>query len=191
MHSFTTLNFPTDKPWLIIGKGPTFENIPQNYNRAYYTLGLNHVFQKIKVDVGLFIDLDVITHGRECFATNLLCPMYPHINFLPAKFRIDYLAKTNPAVATVADRLYYFSHSKKPCGLPIVNVRVSSSEAAFHILALAGVKDIRSVGIDGGRMYAESFEGLTPLTNGQNNFNGQFKHIESIIEKYQLRYKVL
>lgn len=191
MLNFTTLKFPTDKPWLIIGKGPTFENLPQNYNRTYYTLGLNHVFQKIKVDIGLFIDLDVITHGHECFAEKLLCPMYPHINFVPAKFRIDYLAKTNPAVATVADRLYYFSHSKKPCGSPTVTVKVSSSEAAFGVLALAGVKNIRSIGIDGGRMYAESFEDLTPLTNGQPNFNNQFKHIEAIVEKYNIRYSVL
>ena len=191
MHNFTKLKFPTDKPWLIIGKGPSFEKLPQNYNKTYYTLGLNHVFQRVSVDLGLFIDLDVLIGMTDCLATSLLCPIFPHVNFVPTKHRIDFIAKANPMVEYISDKLYYFSHSKKPCEFPTIPVRFSSSEAAFAILGYMGVKEIHSIGLDGGKEYAETFQDLKPLTNGQADFNKQFKAIEVTLDRYNIRYKAL
>jgi hypothetical protein len=65
-----------------------------------------------------------------------------------------------------------------------VEVRFFSSEAALRLLALAGAKRIRSLGIDGGASYSKEFTDLTKttlLSNTRSTFDRQFEEIARII----------
>jgi len=60
-----------------------------------------------------------------------------------------------------------------------VPVLFFSGEAAFGVLAAMGVKEVWSLGIDGGKAYGEAFAHLRPLTNGQPSFD---QHISAIYD---------
>jgi hypothetical protein len=62
------------------------------------------------------------------------------------------------------------------------------------LLGMAGVRTIRSLGIDGGSAYSAEFSDLaesTRLANGQPSFDPQFTEFPSIISRFQLDYAPL
>ena len=73
--------FP-DKPWLLLGKGPTFARVGDVDLEAYNVISLNHVVNEVRVDVAHVIDLDVVEACAERLEQNcrwLLMPRVPHI----------------------------------------------------------------------------------------------------------------
>jgi hypothetical protein len=74
-------------------------------------------------------------------------------------------------------------------GAPVTPVRGFSASAAVHLLADAGVRRIRTLGIDGGKTYARGFSdlsGKTLLAASQSSFDSQFASIASAIGRYGL-----
>ena len=66
----------------------------------------------------------------------------------------------------------------------MVKVRYFSADAALNLLATAGAKTVRSLGVDGGQTYSQDFNDLkdkTLLANGRSTFNKQFEAIAAII----------
>ena len=69
----------------------------------------------------------------------------------------------------------------------MVEARFFSAEAAFDLLGATGVREIRSLGIDGGRAYSPAFkdlEGTTMLANTKPTFDIQFEELERIVAKH-------
>ena len=70
-------------PWLVIGKGPSFNKIKSVDLQDYQTIALNHSVKEVSCDIFHLIDLDVL-NGIEDFADlNAkfdLMPYYPHVN---------------------------------------------------------------------------------------------------------------
>jgi hypothetical protein len=56
-------------------------------------------------------------------------------------------------------------------------VRYFSAVAAVNLLAVSGVREIFTIGVDGGSSYAPDFDKKTLLVNGRASFDVQFKEI--------------
>jgi len=175
-----------DDPWLILGKGPSFRLRGQYDLTAYRTLGLNHVVREQPVLVAHVIDLDVVgacATDIENQAQFLVMPWYPHVDNRPGARPLDALVRTHPVLArlSAAGRLLWYDLNTSPIrhgGGPTVEATFFSAEAALSLLALAGARTIRSLGVDGGATYSPDFRDLvdrTLLRNGNPHFDLQFE----------------
>lgn len=198
-----------EKPWLIVGKGPSFDAINGVDLTAYNVLALNHVINQVKAKISHLIDLDVLeTCAGQIYAQAdyLVMPYHPHQGNRPGKPSLPKLLKKYPVLAKMdaEGRLYWYDHlgikallkhGLMPMGLHR-QIRVSyfSAEAAVEILATQGIKTIRTIGVDGGNTYSSDFlksHGNTLLANGRNSFDIQFKNIIRSITQYGLDYQPL
>lgn len=173
------------KPWLILGKGPTLKYFFPSMKDTYNIFSLNHVAKLVDSDICLIHDLDVLDIMVSYRSQYVFVPYHPHINFRPTK----------EPYAPAFGNVYLFNLSTwkgvPESSSPIVRAKYFSAESAFHILALLGIKEIYSLGVDGGTQYANCFSDMTPLTNGQKSFDKQFAEIAKICKKFKVNYKKL
>jgi len=193
-------HFP-DKPWLLLGKGPTFAHRKEFDLKKYNTFALNHVVREVKVDVAHLIDIDVVEACGETIITNcdwLIMPRLPNVKFFPSEYLnladwlqiIPMLLKAENTARLVT---YNFAHEESLDPWTIV-ARYFSSEAAVGILGRMGVHKIYTLGIDGGTKYSKSFEDLTSttlLTSGQPSFDLQFDQLQKLCKQYNLEFEPL
>lgn len=181
-----------NKPWLILGKGPSFSQRTKFDLRPYYTMSLNHAVRKQRVTVAHIIDYDVVEACEDAIFHNaqfLVLPWFPHMRNRPGHHDLSGLVEVNRVLRTMRDqgRLLWYSHSRAPrkdSEAPIVRVRFFSAVAALNLLAFAGVRKIRSLGIDGGASYSWEFEDLadkTLLSNRRSSFDRQFEEFARTI----------
>jgi len=180
------------RPWLILGKGPSFAQRAGFDLSAYELLSLNHAVREQRVRVAHMIDLDV---ANACGAALLshaeyvVLPWYPHVQNAPGARPLDELARDHELLRRLAaqDRLLWYDLSTAPRRYgpgPVVQATYFSAEAAVNLLALAGARVVRSLGVDGGAGYSTHFEDLaqrTLLANGQPAFDLQFAGIARTI----------
>ena len=201
MEYFRKIKLDDTKPWLIVGKGPSFKKIYE-IQKDYNIFGLNHVAKIINCDILHFIDIDVLDVDIIKHSKILLCPWHLHENskvmWKTLPYHID-----NESLFSIADKkLYWYNCStwKKGHYLPdqvnkndIVKVRFFSGEAAFQILGMLGVKKVYSLGIDGGSNYAQDFRklGLLPFKNRQETFDMQIKNIEHTLVQFDMEWEKL
>jgi hypothetical protein len=189
------------KPWLVLGKGPTFSRRREFDLTDYNLLSLNHVVRELRVDIAHAIDVDVVLECADALRGNcrwLMMPRRPHVNFRPADRLLEDFVAEIPVLRELneAGRLVWYNLSNsEPVGdAPVIGVRFFSAEAALNILAEIGATTVRSLGIDGGRGYSGAFADLertTMLANTQTTFNIQFAEIDAIVKKHDLDYAPL
>jgi len=188
--------------WLILGKGPSFSRRKEFDLSPYYTLSLNHVVREQPVTVAHMIDFDVVDACGETILTNtqyLVLPWFPHVNNRSGRRNLEELARMNTVLRKLNEqgRLLWYNHSrarKRRGDSPVVQVRFFSAEAALNLLAQAGVRKIRSLGVDGGAAYSQDFGDLknkTLLVNGRKSFDEQFEEIAKIIMTTGIDYAPL
>jgi hypothetical protein len=190
-----------EKPWLLLGKGPTLSYRHDHDLTRYNLLGLNHVVAEMKVDIAHIIDVDVAEACADRLYSNarwLLMPATPHVQNRPSFLTLEDFVSAVPALRQLDSegRLVWYNAEtgKQDQGSPTISVRYFSSEAAIDVLALMGVKVVRSLGIDGGRGYDSPFTHLqrtTMLANSQPSFDLQFAEIERVVRKNGMDYKPL
>jgi hypothetical protein len=179
---------PSDRPWLILGKGPSFARRGEFDLSAYRTLALNHVVRELPVDVAHAIDLDVAIDCAEAIEANagvLVMPWVPHVANRPGERTLAELVGEVDIFGRMdrQGRLLWYdaSSAKQPHGeFPIISVRFFSVEAAFNLLVAARVPEVFSLGVDGGSAYSQDFRDLndtTRLANGRTVFDQQFEEI--------------
>jgi hypothetical protein len=181
-----------ERPWLILGKGPTFA-LRDRYDLGdYHLLSLNHAVREQPVLLAHMIDQDVVDACGEALlkqAGYVVLPWYPHAENAPGTRSLEHLVPTHPILRRLADegRLLWYDLSTAPHRHgpgPVVQATYFSAEAAVGLLALAGVRRVRSLGVDGGAGYSSDFEdlaGRTLLANGQPGFDLQFRGIARTI----------
>ncbi len=188
-------------PWLIVGKGPSFSTI-QNYCLSdYRILTLNDSIREFDhAAIAHFIDFDAF---KRC-AADLHCadaivlPWFPHFDNKPGLCLAD-LVPHEPLLQSLLSegRLYWYdlSTSRMRHGdYPVVSARHFSVEAALDLLATAGVRCIRSLGVDGGSAYSKEFSDLSDvslLSNGRQSFDQQFESFAHVISKTGVDYSPL
>jgi hypothetical protein len=186
------------KPWLLLGKGPSFSRRSEFPLDDYNLIGLNDVVTEQKVELAHIIDIDVVEKCADTIRDNsrfLLIPRRPHIEFRPAERRLeDYFAEI-PVLRELDEQgrlVWYNAASSAPIGdSPRIGVRFFSSEAAMNILGEMGVKKVRTLGIDGGTEYGTEFADLTALENTRPSFDAQFRELEDIVAKWNIDYDPL
>lgn len=185
--------FQQSKPWLVIGKGPTFDKI-WNLKGEYYTFGLNHVCEQIPVTIGHCIDLDCLTPEFVENSGYVLMPWHPHIKFRVTKDDLNQWACRNELLKECLQNkklYYYYSSTYKglcPLEQEIIKVRYFSGEVPFYILGMCGVKKIYSVGIDGGKEYSSEFKDNIPLQNGRRSFDESIIMIHRTCKKFGIEW---
>jgi hypothetical protein len=81
-----------DKPWLLLGKGPTFSRRGEFPLDKYNLMGLNNVVAEQKVDVAHIIDIDVVEKCADALRDNcrfLVIARRPHVKFRPSEKRLE------------------------------------------------------------------------------------------------------
>jgi hypothetical protein len=175
------------KPWLVVGQGPSFSHINKVDLDSYSVLALNHVMFEIPCLLGHAIDLDVYnTSDNKFLCQHLVTPWEPHINFKPGnKSLLDLMFENRLEYRNI---LYYNSSRTRNKNLkykgPDVRVRFFGSVAAMNLLAMAGVKTIHTLGIDGGSKYHPSFDEADLLANGRQSFDSQFSEFKLTEKRY-------
>jgi hypothetical protein len=184
--------FGDDRPWLIFGKGPSFASRTTIDPGDFYTLALNHAVREQPVIVAHMIDLDVLDQCDAVLEANaevVVLPWVPHVRNRAGPENLGQLVLRHQLLRRLdaQDRLLWYNLATSPehrDGSPVVDVRFFSAEAALRLLALAGARRIRSLGIDGGASYSTEFADLTQTTllaNSRSTFDRQFEEIARII----------
>ncbi|MEW6155100.1 MAG: hypothetical protein AB1673_14115 [Actinomycetota bacterium] len=187
-----------DRPWLVVGKGPTFDRRGEFDLTGFNTMGLNHVVDRMAVDVAHAIDVEVVGSCGDRLAANcrwLLMPRRPNVDHQRDPRLLEDHFADYPVLRELDEQgrlVWYNLLGSKPEGSsPVIGVRYFSGEAAIGILARIGARKIRSLGLDGGRAYAGSFgdlAGRTLLANGYEAFDIQFRQIQLIVDEHGIDY---
>ncbi|MBA3495600.1 MAG: hypothetical protein H0T86_00665 [Gemmatimonadales bacterium] len=191
-----------DRPWLILGKGPSFGLRSRFDLSGYDILSLNHAVREQPVLLAHMIDLDVVdTCGATLLrhARHVVLPWYPHVENAPGPRSLEELLSSHDLLRTLASegRLLWYDLGIAPRRYgpgPVVQAAYFSAEAAVSLLALAGVRRVRSLGVDGGSGYSSDFEDLarrTHLANGQPGFDLQFQGIARTMQRTGLDFAPL
>ncbi len=190
-----------DRPWLLLGKGPTLAKVCSIDTSKYNTMCLNHVVIHQKVDVAHIVDADVVDHCGHALLRNcryLVMPRYPHVNNDPTSTRLEDFVEESPILKQLDQegRLvwYNLSSARAVEDSPVITARFFSAEAALRIIGETGAKEVRSLGVDGGRGYSPQLAGLerrTMLANGRQSFDDQNGEIKEIVAHYGLNYQSL
>ena len=182
------------KPWLILGKGPTFSKRGAFDLSAYALLALNDAAREIPVDVAHAIDIQVVERSGEAIAKNarvLAMPWHPHVDFNAGAMTLEQHAQRYPVLQKLAaeGRLLWYNLSTASyhrSGAPVISARYFSAEAALNLLVEAGVRLVRSLGVDGGATYSPAFQDLNDrslLSNRRSSFDIQFQEIARTIQR--------
>jgi hypothetical protein len=158
----------------------------------YRLLSLNHAVREQPVLLAHMIDLDVVDACGDALlqqAGYVVLPWYPNADNAPGTRSLEQLVPSHAILRRLADdgRLLWYDLSTAPRRHgpgPVVQASYFSAEAAVSLLALAGVRTVRSLGVDGGAGYSTDFEDLadrTLLANGQPGFDLQFGGIARTI----------
>jgi hypothetical protein len=192
----------TTSRWVIFGKGPSFARRGEFDLTEYRTLSLNHVVRDQPVDVAHAIDIDVIEACEgdlERNASAVVLPWYPHQRNRPGSRTLAEWTEALPVLQRLAEagRLLWYDlgTSRRRYGPgPTVPAPYFSAEAALSLLALAGARQVRSLGVDGGASYSREFEQLrdkTLLSNGHQSFDTQFQGFARTIMQTGVDYAPL
>jgi hypothetical protein len=195
--AWASKNELNNKPWLILGKGPSFRKFAGVDAGKFHVLALNHVVREVKCDAALMMDFDVFESCRSAILENarfVLLPWRPHFAFRPTGRTLADMTRDDADLARLSreGRLVVFNaqtgrdYPPLP-GEPIISIKFFSAEAALNILADNGVRNVRTLGIDGGASYADTFRDLnekTLLANGRTHFGKQFEQFNQTLRRH-------
>lgn len=191
-------SYRTSDKYLILGKGPTLDQLGTLDTTGYQTVSLNHVVREHPVHLAHTIDLEVVDQVGEKILTNcdyLVMPYIPHLGHRPTDMTLEELANRHPIISKMAqeDRLFGYNLStsmRKVGSTPVVKARHYSAEAVVDLLAKLGVKHIRTLGVDGGANQSQKFSDLKNY-NTQRGYDLQWTGIRKTIQRWNVDYAPL
>ncbi len=187
----------SSKPWLVLGKGPSFSRRNEFDLTRYRLFGLNHVPMAVRVDVCHVVDVEVMVQLGDAIYENasfVAVPRYPNWQMKKCAKELSQWFEDIPVLEKLQseNRLLWYDLAGAPQYLstekPVI-ARFFSAEAVIGLLATQGVKQIRTLGIDGGRNYSPAFRAIqseTKLANGQISFDLQFQEFARLINEWDL-----
>jgi hypothetical protein len=177
------------KPWLMLGKGPSFARRSQFDLTNFNLISLNHAVRELKVTVAHAADMEVLescSDAIEANASYLVMPWIPGVAMRAGEIDLAAWLAFNPTLQKMdrENRLLWYNLSTSRWmngSSPVVNIKYFNSEAVVNLLGHSGVKTLKMLGIDGGVNYSSEFEdlaGTDRLANGQPSFDLQFEEFE-------------
>lgn len=189
-----------DRPWLLLGKGPSFARRDEYDLSGFNTMSLNHAVVAQGVDVAHILDFDVVEACAEVLPKHchfLLLPRHPNVSFSPSRLSAEELLRFVPEVAQMEREGRVVVYDRDAVGRPAelaARVRYFSAEAALDLLGHLGARSVRTLGIDGGTAYAEDFDELdssTRLANGQPSFSRQARLLRETALRHGMEVRPL
>jgi len=189
--------FAKGKPWLILGKGPSSDLLRPEDSNDFHIFSLNHACVVCSPAIAHFVDWQPFGETRRLLAAatlQVVClPWRPHVQCRPTKRTLLDLLRDLPEAEVAGFR---FCSYNAPAGsalgrrvdLPDVSVRYFSAEAAYSALGQAGVREVYSLGVDGGTKYGKKFDPKDRLANGRTSFDDQFGMIEQTLKRYGMKH---
>lgn len=191
-----------EKPWLILGKGPSYARIASVDPGRYNVLAINHVVERIeRCEIAHMADWETFEScagAAESRARFVCIPYYPFVGFAPSARSIVQLAEDSPILRGLIEsgrvltyNLVCTSGRGRLEGFPDVYLSHFSAEAVIDYLGKSGAARVVSLGIDGGTSYAAAFENLvgkTLLASGQPTYDYQFDGIASALFRSGVDY---
>jgi hypothetical protein len=188
------------KPFLIVGKGSSFDLIHKIDLGLYNVLAINHAIRKINALFTFIVDYHKIDECYEDICLNskfLVVPWIPHIDRRPRWVNLNDLVNEDKNLQFLSEQgklLFYNAetnpnnptdHNKRTHypGLPVVPIKHICGDGAFSLLASAGVKRVHTIGI-GDKSYSEVFKDCTI----NNVVLEQLDTIKIIAEKYDMEF---
>ena len=193
------------RPWLILGKGPSYSKIASIDLRRYNVLAINHVVEKLEwCEIAHMADWETFLASGNAAAlrARYLCmPYVPYIGFKPSPKPLDQLANESPLLKRLIEsrrvltyNLAFTSTSGRLNGFADVHLSHFSSEAVIDFLGSSAVARILSLGVDGGTAYSTAFSNLvdkTLLASGQPTYDYQFDGIAYALLRTGVEYRPL
>lgn len=171
MKSIFEFAFP-NKQILIIGKGPSYARRREINENLFFTIGINQV---PNVDCAHFIDWEVFDFNRPM----ILSPYKP-------------LLHRRPHTAMVPDMpfiwCYNFYTHEKVDDYPVIGNDQFSIHCILRILGEKGIRDVCTLGIDGGFSYNHNFDEKFKRPEG---YDQQFNYIQKIKDTYGIKTHAL
>jgi hypothetical protein len=189
-------------PWMLLGKGPSFDLRHSHDLSAYRLMSLNHVVRELPVAVAHMIDIDVVSACADTILKNaqvLVMPWFPHVKNLVGAKTLQQWVDELPTLRRLdaEGRLLWYdliSSKQRHGSRPVVRAMSFSAEAGLELLARAGARTVRSLGIDGGPSYGNAFDDLkdvTRLNNGHPSYDLQFEGFARTIHATGVDYAPL
>jgi hypothetical protein len=159
---------------LVLGKGPSLDS--QSYersSRAACVFGINQTCRSFRCDVAFFIDIEPFNESIEDVLRSgaaVVLPWRPNQRgrmrsriSRPMQQNLIELCAQRPQLRQLSEqgRLYYF-HTRLADRRAASNVfepNLVSFSALLQILASVGVRDVRTLGVDGGSGYSRELKG--------------------------------
>lgn len=198
--------------WLVLGKGPTASRYDASLADSYQILALNHAMRGCRAKVGHAVDIEVfddLTEDDLAGVEYLCLPWVPHarlfrlmypgkVFFGPGALSLPEHCAQRPLLARyqAAGRLLSYNLCSAPATrrnptLLTIEGRTFSAAIAVRLLAEAGARTIRTLGVDGGSDYAAPFADIAAqrrLQTAQTSFDSQFQEIADSIRCFGLHY---
>lgn len=213
--AFDLAFFDPGKPWLVLGKGPSFSGYRPEMGLGFNTVALNHAMRGLKVQLGHTLDIEVIEQmdAGSLDGVEYLCiPWRPHVRhpipltggkvfFGPGKLTLADYCQQMPVLRDfmLRGRLMTYNFctataSEQRADLPMVEGYTFSAAVVTRLLAQSGVTHIRTLGVDGGNRYSDTFQDLAQLTKlqtHQSSFDAQFAEIAATIQRFSVDFGAL
>lgn len=198
-----------DRPWLILGKGPTSDQFVSIDETQYHVLTLNHACRLPKtIALAHFVDIEAFHECGSKLAQDEVAtclPWYPHAGSAAGKRTLvqycglfkDEFPSSLQALGWLCAKEKLFSYNASTASakvhipnqnLPSIRLRFFSAVGAFNVLAAAGLKTIHTLGVDGGTGYGRSFDTKDRLANGRASFDDQTSQLLDTCRRHQVQW---
>lgn len=181
-----------DRPWLIVGKGPTLANWSPDMKDKYNVFCMNQSIWVTKyADILHFIDYEYYEHTTtktDITYKTIVMPWRPHIKERSTGRCLEDLSPNYNNLYS-----YDLSTSNKDPRYKdkeIIHANFSSAQAAFNILGEMGVKNIDTIGVDGTKSRFDPFKDLK-IVNEHVDTTPQFNLINDYVKKYNIKWTKL
>lgn len=190
------------KPWMILGKGPSFSKFTKIDATRYNVLAINHVVDRLDAcDIAHFADWETFEacgHTAEARAKFVCMPYVPFLKFAPSPNTIlqharesERLRRMIGARRVLVYNLMCTSQGRRIEGHPDVHLTNFSAEAVIDYLGKCEVGEVVSLGVDGGATYSNAFSNLvgkTLLASGQSTYDLQFSGMSDAMMRTGVHY---
>ena len=174
------------RPWLVLGKGPTAALLPQVDTSKYHILTLNHACRAATPTIAHFVDWEAFEECADDLRGLACLPWYPHVACKAGKKNLDELGLAPDAVLTY-NATTASGRTKCPT-VHTVRLKFFSAVAAFNILGMAGMREVYSLGVDGGTGYGPQFDPKDRLKNGRTSFDDQAAELDLAVKTYHMTW---
>lgn len=184
------------KPWLLVGKGPTLQRHREVDFTRFHVLTLNHACLLVPATIAHFTDVEAYIACRHALyyqPCSVCLPWYPHVQFRSGERSLAHHCEFEDTFhGCIDERLLSYnstlSHRPTNPALATIRVRYFSAVAACNILLAADVREIFSLGVDGGTEYCPGFNPKDRLANSQPSFDVQFGEISASCQRHRAQW---